>query len=123
MIISVEPMESLRYLPMLAPNGWLVTNTTTFVNIPNYPDKDALMAEFKKLSQYITLDADHIAKELGSVKAANMVVLGAATPFINIEYELMENAIRQLFGKKGDSVINLNLSALKAGREFTESKL
>jgi indolepyruvate ferredoxin oxidoreductase, beta subunit len=123
MIISVEPMESLRYLPMLSPDGWLVTNTTTFVNIPNYPDKDLLMAEFKKLPQYITLDADHMAKETGSVKAANMVVLGAATPFINIDYKLLENAIRRLFGRKGEDVINLNLAAMKAGRTFTEGKL
>jgi indolepyruvate ferredoxin oxidoreductase, beta subunit len=123
MIISVEPMESLRYLPMLAPNGWLITNTTTFVNIPNYPDRDALMAEIKKLPQHIALDADHIAKETGSSKSANMVVLGAASPFINIDYKLLENAIRQLFGRKGEDIINLNLAAMQAGRTFTEGKL
>ncbi len=123
MIISVEPMESLRYLPMLSPQGWLITNTTTFVNIPNYPDRDALMAEIQKLPRHIALDADNIAKENGSSKSANMVVLGAASPFINIDYQLLENAIRQLFGRKGETVVNLNLAAMKAGRAYTESKL
>jgi len=123
MIISVEPMESLRYLPMLSPQGWLITNTTTFVNIPNYPDRDALMAEIQKLPRHIALDADNIAKEAGSSKSANMVVLGAASPFINIDYHLLENAIRQLFGRKGETVVNLNLAAMKAGRAYTESKL
>lgn len=123
MIISVEPMESLRYLPMLSPSGWLITNTTTFVNIPNYPDRDALMAEIRRLPHNIALDADHIAKESGSSKSANMVVLGAASPFINIDYKLLENAIRQLFGRKGEEIVNLNLTAMKAGRSFTEGKL
>lgn len=123
MIISVEPMESLRYLPMLSPGGWLITNTTTFVNIPNYPDRDALMAEIHKLPRHIALDADNIAKEAGSSKSANMVVLGAASPFINIDYKLLENAIQQLFGRKGEAVVNLNLAAMKAGRAYTESKL
>ena len=38
-IISLEPMEALRYVNYLAPTGWIITNTTPFVNIPNYPDQ------------------------------------------------------------------------------------
>lgn len=121
MIISVEPMESLRYLPMLSPQGWLVTNTNPFVNIPNYPDMEQLMGEIKKLPQHIAIDADGIAKELGSEKSANMVILGAASPFINMPFEKLENAIRAIFGRKGDDVVNVNLQCLRAGREFAEN--
>lgn len=123
MIISVEPMESLRYLPMLGPEGWLITNTTTYVNIPNYPNQDALMAEIAKLPRHIALDADTIAKQSASAKSANMVVLGAASPFINIDYTILENAIHQLFGRKGEEVVNQNLAAMKAGRSYTQDIL
>jgi indolepyruvate ferredoxin oxidoreductase beta subunit len=123
MIIAVEPMESLRHLPMLSKKGWIITNTTAFVNIPNYPDKEALMDEIGKIPNHIALDADTIAKDVGASKSANMVVLGAASPFINIDYSLLENGIRRLFISKGEDVVNFNLAAMKAGRNITEEKL
>lgn len=118
MILSVEPMESLRYLPWLSKEGWLITNATAFQNIPNYPNKDELMAEIKKQPKHIIIDADFIAKELGSARSANMVMLGAASPFLEIEYKYLEIAIRKLFGSKGEKVVQLNLDALIAGEEF-----
>jgi indolepyruvate ferredoxin oxidoreductase, beta subunit len=118
MIISVEPMEGLRYLPYLKKDGWLITNTKPFINISNYPDEEKLMAEIKALPNHIALDGDSVASELGSVKAANMVILGAASPFINIDFEKLENAIRTLFVRKGEEMVNLNLEAIRAGRKF-----
>lgn len=118
MIISVEPMESLRYLPMLAPEGWLVTNTKPYINIKNYPEMDKLMAEIDAQPRHIALDADEIARDLGSPKSANMVILGAASPFLDIEYAQLQEAIRNIFRKKGDEVIQVNLDALQAGRDL-----
>jgi indolepyruvate ferredoxin oxidoreductase beta subunit len=123
MIIGVEPMESLRYLPMLAEDGWLITNTTPFVNIPNYPDINILMAEIKMLKHHVALDADAMAHEIKSPRSANIVVLGAASPFLDIDLLKIENAIKLLFGRKGDDVVRLNLEALKAGRKFAEKNL
>lgn len=123
MIISVEPMESLRYLPMLSPKGWLVTNTKPYVNIPNYPAMDDLMKEIESFENHIALDADGIAKDLGSPKAANVVILGAACPFLDISYEELQKAIKAIFGRKGDDVVETNLNALKAGYESTMHKL
>jgi len=123
MIIAVEPMESLRYLPMLAEDGWLITNTTPFVNIPNYPDINKLMSEIKMLPHHVALDADAIAHEIKSPRSANIVVLGAASPFLDIDLSKIENAIKLLFGRKGDDVVRLNLEALKAGRKFAEKNL
>jgi len=120
MIISVEPMESLRYLPMLSPDGWLITNTKPFVNISNYPDMDKLMGEIRKLPHHIAIDAEGIAKDFGSEKSANMVILGAASPFINMPFEKLENAVRAIFKNKGEEIINVNLKCLRAGREFAE---
>lgn len=118
MIISVEPMESLRYLPMLSAEGWVITNTKPYINIPNYPDKEALLKEIEMLPKHIALDADKIAREIGSAKSANMVILGASSPFLEIPYENLEKSIEKLFGRKGESVVRANKEALKAGLEF-----
>jgi len=120
-IISVEPMESLRYLPLLSKDGWIITNTKPFVNIPNYPNMEDLMAEIEQFDHHIALNADEIAKNLGSSKSANMVILGAASPFLGIEYTELQDAIRKIFTRKGEEVVTVNLNALQAGRDFTES--
>lgn len=119
-ILSVEPMESLRYLPFLKKGGWLVTNTTPFININNYPEVEEILAEIKKQEKYIALDADTIASEFGSKRSSNIVMLGAATPFFDISFESFEEGIRQIFGRKGEDIVNVNLQALRAGRDFTE---
>lgn len=121
LIISLEPMESLRYLPYLKKEGWLVTNSRPFVNIPNYPEIEKVNAGLDKLPHKVVLDVEEIAKEAGSVRAANIVMLGAATPFIGIEYDKIEAGIRQIFGRKGEDIVNMNLKALKAGYDLAQS--
>ncbi len=120
LIISLEPMEALRYLPYLSENGWLVTNSETFVNIPNYPEMDQLMAEIDKLPRKIVLNVSEIAKETGSVRSANMVLLGAATPFFNIPFEQIEEGVRRIFDRKGEEIVTVNVNALRAGKEAAE---
>lgn len=117
LIISVEPMESLRYLPWLAEEGWLVTNSNPFINIPDYPDIEEILKEIRKTKNHIIIDADGIAKECGSARSGNMVILGAASPFIDIPFESLENAVINLFAKKGELIVELNRKALRAGRE------
>ena len=115
LIISLEPMESLRYLPYLNKEGWLVTNSQPFINIPNYPDLEKVKAELDKLPHKVVLDVEAIAKEAGSMRAANIVMLGAATPFLGIEYEKIEDGVRSIFARKGEEIVAMNLKALKAG--------
>ena len=119
LIISVEPMESLRYLPWLSKKGWLVTNSSPFINIPDYPPVDEILNEIRKTTNNIIIDADTIAREVGSARSGNIVVLGAASPFITIPFASLENAVRVLFKRKGDEIIEVNLKALSAGRKFT----
>jgi indolepyruvate ferredoxin oxidoreductase beta subunit len=119
LIISVEPMESLRYLPWLSKNGWLVTNSNPFINIPDYPPVDEILSEIRKIENNIIIDADAIAKEIGSARSGNIVVLGAASPFISMPFASLENAVRKLFERKGEKIVEVNLKALKAGRNFT----
>jgi indolepyruvate ferredoxin oxidoreductase beta subunit len=119
LIISVEPMESLRYLPWLSKHGWLVTNSNPFINIPDYPPVDEILSEIRKIKNNIIIDADTIAKEIGSARSGNIVVLGAASPFIEMPFASLKNAVRKLFERKGEEIVELNLKALKAGRDFT----
>lgn len=123
LIVSIEPMESLRYLPYLAKDGWLVTNTQPFVNIPNYPELEVVMKKVKSLRNHIAIDADTIAKQIGSARSANMVILGACVPFLDMDISLLENAIKAIFKNKGEEVIKLNLDALLAGYTFTKENM
>jgi len=116
MILSLEPMESLRYLPYLKADGWIVTNSVPLINIPDYPAVEDVLAEVKKIKNHVILDVESIAKEVGSPRVANIVMLGAATPFLGISYEMIEEGIRSIFGRKGEEIVALNLKALEAGR-------
>lgn len=122
MIIAIEPMESLRYVSMLAEDGWLITNSTPHVNIKNYPELHDILTEISTLPQHIIIDADNIAKDLGSKRAANMVILGAALPFLEMDIKLFHGAIKTIFGRKGDDVVQMNIDALKAGWDYAISK-
>lgn len=122
-IISLEPMESLRYLPYLSKKGWVVTNTNPFVNVPDYPDIKEVMQELEKIDNLISFDMDQMAKSVGSPRSSNMVLLGAASPFIGISADLLQKGIEELFNKKGDKIIELNLKAFEAGREESKNFL
>lgn len=117
LIISVEPMEALRYLPWLSSGGWLVTNSVPFVNINDYPEIQEVLSELNKAGNTVVLDADSIARDLGSARSGNIVILGAASSFISMPFGALENAVRKMFGRKGEDVVAINLKALRAGRD------
>jgi indolepyruvate ferredoxin oxidoreductase, beta subunit len=116
LIISVEPMESLRYLPWLSKSGWLVTNSVPFINISDYPPVEDILKEIRKIKNHKIIEADTIAKELGSSRSGNMVILGAASLYIDLPFTSLENAVKKLFEKKGEEIVAVNLKALRAGR-------
>lgn len=112
LIISMEPMEALRYLPYLSKDGIVVTSSKPFVNIPNYPDEETLQAELKALPHVVELDIEGVAHELRSPKSANMVLLGMAAPYIEIlSVEQLRSAISTIFARKGEDVVDTNLRA------------
>lgn len=119
-IISMEPMEALRYLPYLNKEGWIITSSTPFVNIPNYPEMEKLMADYAKLKNVVMIDIEKMAKENGVPRSANVILLGAAQKALNIEYDKLENAIRRVFGRKGEAIVKANIKALAIGKN--ESK-
>ena len=118
-ILSVEPMESLRYLPWLSNEGWLVTNSTPFLNIPDYPDIQPIREEINKIPHSVWVDADDIARKLGNPRGSNMVMLGAAAPFLQLTDTEIEKAIGIIFSRKGQEVIHANILAYRAGKEIS----
>lgn len=119
-IISLEPMEALRYVPYLNPEGWVIANTTPFVNIDNYPEPEAVLAELGKRKHAILIDVDAIAKEQSSPRAANIVLLGAAAPFLGLDADKFEAGIRSIFARKGEQIVEMNLKAFRAGYEYAQ---
>lgn len=117
MIISVEPLETLRYLPYLSADGWIISSSKPFVNIVNYPDINLIIEEIKKQPRYILFDADAVARECGSAKSSNVVILGAASTYLSIPDENFEKAIYTLFQRKGSEVIESNIKAFYAGKK------
>ena len=122
-IISVEPMEALRYLPFLKEGGYVITNTKPFNNIPDYPETETIMNRIEALPNKIALNADTIAKEIGSSRASNIVMLGAAAPFLALSIEDLDYGLDALFGRKGKEVVEMNIKALRAGYEYAKSNM
>lgn len=123
LIISLEPMEAMRYLPYLKKDGWIITNTAPFINIPNYPELQELLDSIKAIDHHVSLDVDAIAKEVASPRAANIVLLGAASPFLGIEVEKIEEGIRNVFDRKGEAIVEMNLKAFRAGLEVADKHI
>ena len=120
-IISLEPMEALRYLSYLKKDGWVVTSNVPFVNIPNYPDLEQVLSHIKALDHHVLVDVETLAKEAGApAQAANMVLLGAAIPMLGIDHDKIIDGVRRIFARKGEAIVNSNLSAIEAGYQASK---
>ncbi len=130
MVLSMEPLESLRYLKYLNPAGTVITSSDPLVNIPDYPDLDRLLASIRQLGRpgpdavpgapsisTVLVEAERHAREAGSVRATNMVMVGAASHWLPVRVETIEHFIENLFARKGEKVVATNVKAFLAGRE------
>lgn len=120
LILSVEPMELLRYKPFLHKDGWLVTDSESFINTTNYPEKNDLLEQIKKHPNHVIVNATEIAKTIGNSKVANMVLLGAASAIIPLSETSMIEAIKKLFQHKSERIIRLNIEAFYEGKKVVE---
>lgn len=124
MIISLEPMEALRYLPYLNKNGWIITSSSPIKNIPNYPEEETLLAELKSFANVILLDVEKIAKENNMPKCSNVILLGAAAHVLNIiTPEQLREGIGRVFAAKGGTIVEINNKAFDIGFEVAGSKI
>ncbi|MFA7494118.1 MAG: indolepyruvate oxidoreductase subunit beta [Proteiniphilum sp.] len=118
LILSIEPMEALRYLPYLSPEGVIVTATEPYKNIIHYPEEEKLMDTIKESAAYLSVEAGTLARKAGSPKSFNVVMLGAASPYIGMEAAELEKAIGMFFGRKGEEMVNMNIKAFRLGRDY-----
>lgn len=117
MILSMEPLESLRYLRYLSPAGAVVTSTNPVVNIPDYPELEGLLGTIRRLPASRLVDGEKLARAAGSARATNMVMVGAASHHLPVRVATMEQFIESIFASKGAKVVETNLKAFHAGRE------
>ena len=118
LIISMEPMEALRYLPYLNDESWVVTSSHPFKNIPNYPADDALNAELNSLPRVATLPIEDVAKDNNMPKSANVILLGMAAKYIGIlTPEQLRESVARVFASKGETIVEMNLKAFDLGMD------
>ncbi len=123
-ILSLEPLEALRYVPWLAENGCIVTSSVPFRNIDTYPDIEEVYAAIKRHPRHILIDTDALVKEVNApVQASNMVLLGAAIPMLGIEFDIVKAALEKVFARKSEAVVETNIRALTAGYEYAKKNL
>jgi indolepyruvate ferredoxin oxidoreductase beta subunit len=116
LLLSMEPLESLRYLQYLAPDGAIISATAPFTNIPDYPPLPEVFDAIRGASKAVLVDAEVLARQAGSARAVNMVMVGAASNVLPIETTEIERQIQQRFAAKGERVVEMNLKAFRAGR-------
>ena len=123
LVLSLEPVESLRYLAYLSPKGALITSSNPYVNINDYPDLEALLAKIRTLPRAVVVDAEKLAAAAGDVQAANTVMVGAAAHALPLAPESLEQAVTEMFERKGEAAVALNRKAFQLGREAAEAEL
>jgi len=117
LILATEPLEALRYLTFLKEGGMLVTNAVPFKNVDPYPQEKEIDKRIEALPHHLLIDAVALAKEAGSVRCANMVVLGAGSSFTGLSEEALRAAIEQVFSGKSATIVETNLKGFDLGRE------
>jgi indolepyruvate ferredoxin oxidoreductase beta subunit len=122
MILSVEPLEAVRYFDFLSPDGIVVTSSTPYRNIPDYPDLEAVLGEVRKAPRSVVVDSEMLAKEAGTVKAQNIVLLGAAASFLILKEESLLRTIDTLFRGRGPTVLEANLKAFELGKKAAQGQ-
>ena len=123
LILSVEPMEALRYLQYLKDDGALVSSASPFVNIPNYPEIEEVLEALRRVKHHVLVDTRALAKEAGNSRTENTVMLGAATPFLPLPPERLRSLVMQAFEKKGQSIVDANAKAFDLGREASLARV
>lgn len=116
MILSMEPLEALRYLSYLGPNGMVVSAAEPYNNIVDYPDMEAVLGSLRKQPRIVIVQTKNIAQEAGNPSSANMALVGAASAYLPLDMARIQNAVRAWLSAKGADMVDRNLKALELGR-------
>jgi indolepyruvate ferredoxin oxidoreductase beta subunit len=122
LILSLEPMEALRYLPLLSMHGSVVTSAAPVKNIPDYPVEAEIRAALRSASNCRIVDAPALARQAGAVQCANMVMLGAASPCLGLEEDALVRAIQDVFASRGNAVVETNIRGFRLGAAAVDER-
>ncbi|TCN25541.1 2-oxoacid:acceptor oxidoreductase subunit alpha [Mesobacillus foraminis] len=64
-----------------------------------------------------------IATELGTSLMKNMVAIGATSAVLDLDIQVFEEVVQEIFGRKGQQVVDKNMEAIKSGYEYMKEKL
>jgi indolepyruvate ferredoxin oxidoreductase beta subunit len=118
LVLSVEPLEAMRYWHCLGPGGWVVTSVTPYVNIPDYPDEQRLLEELAAFPNIVMIDSAQLARAAGNLRAQNMVAVGAGSTILDFGEEQLLKYVHALFARKGEKIVAINQKAFGLGRTF-----
>jgi len=116
LVLSVEPLEALRYLDYLRPDGMVIASRAPFINIKNYPDLETVLSKIREIPRHLIIDSEKLAKEAGSSRTQNMVLLGAAAGRLMVKEENLIRFIKALFERHGENIVSANLKAFVLGQ-------
>lgn len=116
LLLGMEPLETLRMVGYLAPGGVVVTAAEPFKNIV-YPSIESIHERVRGLPHAHLIEADRLAREAGSPRAVNVVMVGAASPWVPVAPDAIEAQVREHFARKGKKVVEASLRAFQLGRE------
>ncbi|NLT34969.1 MAG: indolepyruvate oxidoreductase subunit beta [Gaiellales bacterium] len=122
LLLSFEPLEALRYLHWLKKDGLLVYNTvrvnpsTVSSGAAEYPEgvEERIGRSFGRV---VGLNAVAIAAQAGTARAANLVLLGAASPSLPFSREMWDAVLKR---ELASNVLEVNLKAFQLGRAAVE---
>jgi len=115
LIVSLEPLEGLRYLDYLSPRGHLVTAEDPIRNFDAYPETEKVLQAVRALPRATLVPAAALARKAGSPLAMNMVLVGSIAPYLAAEPTALEQEIRRTFARKGEKLVEINCRAFRAG--------
>jgi indolepyruvate ferredoxin oxidoreductase beta subunit len=116
LVLSVEPLEALRYIDYLRPDGMIISSRVPFINIRDYPDLETLLSKIREIPRHLIIDSEKLAKEAGSSRTQNMVLLGAAAGRLMVKEEGLPRYIKVLFERHGETIVASNLKAFALGQ-------
>ena len=116
MVLSVEPLEVMRYWHFLKPDGWVVSSVTPYINIPDYPETDQVLSQLATFPNCILIDGGQIAKAAGNSRAQNMAAVGAASSKLDFTEDELLKYVETLFKRKGEKIVEVNQRAFRWGR-------
>ena len=117
-LISLEPLETLRYLPLLKSGAHVIAAMEPVVNMDNYPEREELMGALARIPGVQLIDTETHSRALNAKKSGNIILLGVAARHMGIASARWREALTERFAGKGEAIITKNIEAFECGYQL-----